>query len=114
MHSSAAATVLAQAGSSSGSGFEFLVPMVAIVVVFLWLSHRSQKKREQERQQMLNSIRPKDDVVTIGGIHGRVVSVKDDAFVLRVDEKNDVRLTVSKSAIARKVTPGEKDEEGSS
>jgi len=87
----------------------FWVPMVLILVVFFWFTSRSQKKRERERQSMLDTINPKDKVVTIGGIHGRVLQVKDDAFVLRVDDDKDVRISVQKSAVSRKL--GDEDDE---
>jgi len=85
-------------------------PMILILIVFMWMTHRSQKKKEMEREQMLASIKPRDKVVTIGGIHGRVVNVKEDVFVLRVDEDKDVRITVSRSGVSRKVA----EEKGSS
>jgi len=87
-----------------------LVPFVLIIVVFFWLMSRSQKKREREYQQMLDSIKPKDDVVTRGGIHGRVVQVKDDEFVLRIDPEKDIKITIAKSGVARKL--GEESPEG--
>ncbi len=99
--------VLAQAEGDrpapvAGGGFGFLIPMVLILVVFFWMTHRSQKKKDQQRQQMLDNIQAKDKVVTIGGIHGRVVHIKEDAFVLCVNEEKDVRLTISRSGISRK------------
>jgi len=109
------ALVLAQETAAPGAGLDSFLrmfgPVILILVVFMWLTHRSQKKKDQQRQQMLDSIKPKDRVVTIGGIHGRVVSVKDNAFVLRVDEDKDVRITVSKGGVSRRVTGEEKDDE---
>ena len=51
---------------------------------------------------MLDTIQARDRVVTMGGIHGRVVSIKQDTFVLRVDEEKDVKITVSRSGVSRK------------
>lgn len=93
------------AGGAGGGLAAFLTqfgPIILIVVVFFWLMHRSQKKKDQERHKMLDSIEPKDRVVTIGGIHGRVVEVREDVFVLRVDE--NVKIAVSKSAVSRKAS----------
>jgi preprotein translocase subunit YajC len=80
------------------------------MIVFMWMSSRSQKKKERARQAMLDNVKTKDKVVTIGGIHARVVSVKGNRFVLCVDENKDVRVTVNRSGIARVVT-GDGDEE---
>ncbi len=94
------------AGAQPGgamAGLWSILPFVLIVVAFLWFTSRSQKKREQQRQEMLDSIRPKDDVTTIGGIQGRVVSVKDDAFVLRIDPEKDIKITIAKTGVSRKL-----------
>ena len=87
-----------------------MLPIILILVAFFWLMHRSQKKKDQARQQMLDSIQPKDRVVTVGGIHGRVLEVKEDAFVLRVDD--DVKVTVSRGAISRKAADEPTEQEG--
>jgi preprotein translocase subunit YajC len=85
------------------AGIWTLLPFVLILIAFFWFTSRSQKKREQKRQEMLSSIKLKDDVMTIGGIHGRVVQIRDDEFVLRVDDDKDVKITVSKNAVSRRV-----------
>ena len=58
--------------------------LVAVIVVFMFLSSRSRKKREQETMDMLNAIQPGNKVKTIGGICGIVVEVcpEDNTFVL--------------------------------
>ena len=85
-----------------GMLFQF-APLILLMVVFFWFMSRSQKKRERQRQEMLEGIRPKDDVMTVGGIHGRVLQVKDDEIVLRVDPDKDVRITIAKTGISRKL-----------
>ncbi len=86
-----------------------LVLLGGILVLFLWFTHRSQKKRQQQRQDMLDSLQPKDDVVTIGGIHGRIVRIEDDQVVLRIDTDKDIKISIAKSGIGRKA--GEEPEE---
>ena len=58
--------------------------LVAIIVVFMVLNRRSQKKRQEETMNMLNAIQPGNKVKTIGGICGVVVEVcpEDNTFVL--------------------------------
>ena len=90
------------------SGMLILMPL--ILIAFLWMSSRSQKRRERERQAVLDAIKPKDRVITVGGVHGRVVEIKDDSIVLRVDSDKDVRITVTKNSISRRV--GDEDGEG--
>lgn len=79
-----------------------LAPFIAIIAVFFWFMSRSQKKRDAQRRQMLDDIKVKDDVVTIGGIHGRVVQIKGDEFVLRVDPEKDIKITIARTGISRK------------
>jgi len=110
------AVVLAQnsTGAPPQQGMEALLvqfgPIILIVVAFFYLMHRSQKKKDQARHQMLDSIQPKDRVVTIGGIHGRVLEAKEDVFVLRIDD--DVKLTVSKGAVSRRAADEPTEQEG--
>ena len=81
-----------------------LLPVLVVLMLgFFWFTSRSQKKREQKRREMLDAIKPKDDVVTIGGIRGRVVQIMEDELVLRVDSEKDVKITVARTGISRKV-----------
>ncbi len=79
----------------------FLSLMFAMVV-FMLLSSRSQKKREKrEREEMYASLSRNDRVLTIGGVIGTVLSIKDDEVVLKVDESTNTKMTFTKSAIQR-------------
>jgi len=96
----------AAGGRPEGSPLQALwsfLPFIIILVAFFWFTSRSQRKREETRRQMLDSIQPRDDVITIGGIRGRVVQIMDDELVLRVDPEKDVKITIARSGISRKV-----------
>ncbi|MFC0212563.1 preprotein translocase subunit YajC [Paenibacillus chartarius] len=72
-------------------------PLVLMFVVLYFLLIRPQQKRQKTRNQMLNSLKKGDKVVTIGGLHGTIQEITDDTVVLRV---NDVtRMTFDRSAI---------------
>jgi preprotein translocase subunit YajC len=90
------------AGGAAGGGGTQLVTMLVtfglIIVVFYFLVIRPQNKKQKDAKKMLSSIRRGDRVVTIGGLHGTVDSVKDDAVVLKVDD--NVKLKFSKSAVS--------------
>jgi preprotein translocase subunit YajC len=92
----------APAGGAAGGGGTQLVTMLVtfglIIVVFYFLVIRPQNKKQKDAKKMLSSIRKGDRVVTIGGVHGYVESVKDDAVVIKVDE--NVKIKFSKSAVA--------------
>jgi len=74
------------------------LPMIVLLVVMFYLMYRGQKKEQKRRQEMLTAIKKGDHIVTIGGIHGEVVEIKDDAFVVKVAQGVD--MTFSKAAIA--------------
>jgi len=74
------------------------LPLVAIIAIFYFLILRPQKKRQQESQKMLSALRKGDRVVTIGGIHGVIQSVRESTVIVRVDE--NVKLEFNRAAIS--------------
>ncbi|MBO5463476.1 MAG: preprotein translocase subunit YajC [Clostridia bacterium] len=56
--------------------------LVAMIVLMYFLTIRPQKKKQKEEQQMRDSIQIGDEITTIGGIMGRVVTVKEDSIVI--------------------------------
>ncbi|MCB6367052.1 preprotein translocase subunit YajC [Intestinibacillus massiliensis] len=70
-----------QAGEYGKILMQFL-PIVLLIVVFYFLLIRPQKKRDRAEKEMRNSISVGDEISTIGGIIGRVVTIKEDVFVL--------------------------------
>jgi len=98
-----------------GANYNWLIMMVLVFGVFYLLVWRPQSKKrkeeEKKRQDMLASLQKSAHVVTIGGIHGIVASVGEDEVVLKVDEKSDVRIRVSRSAVHQVIGPEEKSAE---
>jgi len=84
--------------SSAANPLVQLFPLVLIFVIFYFLLIRPQKQKEKEHQKMLGGINKNDEVVTLGGIHGTVVNVKDKTLILRIDE--NVKMEVEKNSIA--------------
>lgn len=80
----------------------FPIALMFAVLAFMLMSARSQKKREQrEREDMHARLAKNDRVLTIGGIIGTVMSVKDNEVVLKVDETTNTKMTFLKSAVQR-------------
>ena len=77
-----------------------IVPLALMVLVFWLLIIRPEKKRTKEMQNMLDSLQVADEVVTNGGIIGRVLSVQKDT-VLTETGSDRTKIRVVKSAIAR-------------
>ena len=87
-------------GVRSQGGLSSLVFLGLMVVVFYLFIIRPQRKRSKEQQALAESLGPGQEVRTIGGIHGRVVSVDDDSVVLAVEEG---KIRVSRRAIGTRV-----------
>ena len=76
----------------SGMGATWII-MILMLVGMWWFTSRSQKKKDQEAQNMRDSLQVGDEVTTIGGIIGKVVSIKDETFVLETTkEKTHIRF----------------------
>ncbi len=86
-----------------GGGLGTTVMMIGILVVMglvLFFSSRSSKKQERETQAMRDSLQVGDEITTIGGIIGKVVSIKEETFVLETSHDR-TRIRFLKSAISR-------------
>lgn len=79
----------------------FTIIMIGFLAFFYFFVVRPQNKRRKEMENMLASLKKGDRVVTIGGIHGKISSIRDTEVVLKVDA--NAEITVEKSAIARVV-----------
>jgi preprotein translocase subunit YajC len=98
--------MLAQASQPAGAATQaplssMLFPLVLIGAVMYFLILRPQSRERKSRASMLDAIKKNDRVVTIGGILGTVLSVKDDEVTLKVDESSNTKITFTKSAIQR-------------
>lgn len=98
--SSSAGTDAAVGGASMLS---LIIPIVLMVVVFYFFVIRPEKKRNKEMQDMLSNIQVADEVITNGGIIGRVVSVKEDTILIETGSDR-TKIRVLKSAIAKNNT----------
>lgn len=92
-----------------------LIIPIGFLVVFYLFAIRPQKKKENEVKSMRSGLRAGDEVITIGGIYGKILKVKDDMVILEVGTTK-TRLDVTKWAIGSVVNKNEskntkKDEE---
>lgn len=77
----------------------FFGVMIALMV-FMMVSRSKREKREREaRKQLLDNLAKNDRVMTIGGVVGTVVAVKESTVVLKVDESTNTRMTFARRAI---------------
>ena len=76
--------------------------------VFYFMLFRGGRKDKKAREEMLNAVAKNDRVLTIGGIVGTVVSVRDDEVVIKVDESTNTKITIVRSAMRKVLAPDEK------
>jgi len=109
--------ILAEAAKGGGDLGTMLMMLVPFAVIIFWMMRSAKKKEQaqkQKREEMLSSIRKSDSVITVGGVHGDVVSVGEKHVVLRVDGRKDIQLRFERNAIRdvlKKAEPAEKKED---
>jgi len=84
--------------STGGLGIWGMLLPIGLIVVFIWFSSRSRKKQERQDAEMRDALAVGDEVTTIGGIIGKVVSVKGETFVLETT-KDKTKIRFLKGAI---------------
>ena len=94
----------AAGGAPAGGGMTPLIMMVVFVVIFYFLLIRPQQKKQKEHQAMLSKISAGDEVVTAGGILGRVIEVGDQ--FLTVEIADNVRIKVQRFQVTSLVPKG--------
>ena len=83
-----------------GTGQWILIYVVFMVVLFL-PQILAGRKRKKTQETMLDSLKIGDEIVTIGGIHGKIASVSEATVEIVIDK--NVKMTISKSAVSRVV-----------
>ncbi|MGM0946871.1 MAG: preprotein translocase subunit YajC [Bacteroidota bacterium] len=92
------AVVLAQAAVGGGGimGQVFLFGSIILIMYFFMI--RPQQKKQKETKKFIEEIKKGDDVVTIGGLHGKVSALENDAVILELDR--GFKVKVEKSAVS--------------
>ncbi|AXE30950.1 preprotein translocase subunit YajC [Chromobacterium phragmitis] len=93
-------------GSAAPAGFDLMgfLPMIVIFVLFWFLMVRPQQKRMKETQKMLSELQKGDEVVTQGGIVGRVSKVSEQFLTLEIAD--NVEIHVQRAAVSAKLEKG--------
>jgi preprotein translocase subunit YajC len=74
-----------------------LLPFIAVLVLMYFMMIRPQQQQAKKRQEMLNALKVGDEIVTIGGLHGKIQAIDDTTVRLEVAPK--VELTFNRSAV---------------
>ncbi len=77
----------------AASGWSTIIMLVVLLVVFYFFMIRPQKKQEKETAEMRNNLQVGDEITTIGGIIGKIVSIKEETIMIETGkEKTKIRL----------------------
>ena len=89
-------TVLLQAGG--GSDFTSFLPIIGMIAIFYFFFIRPQQRKQKETKKYLQEIKKGEMVVTVGGIHGKIMEVSDTTVLIDVDR--GTKLLVEKSSVS--------------
>ena len=92
-------TLMFLTADATGSLFMF-IPLILIFVAMYFFMIRPQKKQEKEANKMRDELTVGDEITTIGGIIGKIVSIKDETLVLETT-KDRTRIRILKTAVSR-------------
>lgn len=83
--------VAANEASPSGNQYQMIIMIVVFILIFYFMILRPQQKRAREHRKLMESISKGDEVLTTGGIVGRVTKVTEDGYViLALNETNEI------------------------
>lgn len=99
------ASAMAQDGAPPAGGtLASFIPLILIVVIFWFLLIRPQMKRNKQHRELVASLSAGDEVITSGGMLGRITSVSDSFVTLKLSDAVEVKL--QKHAVAQVVPKG--------
>ncbi|KAA6346761.1 hypothetical protein EZS27_005762 [termite gut metagenome] len=91
-------TVLLQEGAAQGGGGSMMwIMLIAVFAVMYFFMIRPQNKKQKEIAKFRNSLQVNQDVITAGGVHGKIKEIKDTSVVLEI--ANNVRIVIEKSSV---------------
>ena len=100
-------TLLAAQAAGKGSNWTMILMMVGVFVIMYFLMIRPQKKKQKEEQAMRDNLQIGDEITTIGGIVGKIVTVKDDSLIIETGADRN-RMKITRWAISQNNTANEK------
>jgi preprotein translocase subunit YajC len=90
-------TILLQAPTGGGSGYQGIIMIVAIIAIFYFFMIRPQQKRQKEIQKSREAIKPGDRVITSGGLYGKVKEINDKNMLIEISD--GVKVLIDKASV---------------
>jgi preprotein translocase subunit YajC len=104
-------TTTTQQSPPQGSPYQMLLMFGFIGIIFWFLLLRPKQKEQKQRAQMLSGVKKYDKVMTIGGVIGTVMEVRDEEIIVKVDDSTNTRIKFTRGAIQRILTSAESEKE---
>ena len=96
------------ANGGAGGLLVSLLPLLLIIVIMYFLMIRPQKKKEKLKQEMLSQLIVGDKILTIGGIHGKIIEVKGENLIIETGKAGETStLKITRWAISEVTKPGD-------
>jgi preprotein translocase subunit YajC len=95
------AYAMGTSGQGGQQGFGMFIPLILLFGIFYFLLIRPQQKRQREQKDLLASLRKGDQVITAGGLYGKITGLTDSVVTLEITEK--VRVKVARGQISNKL-----------
>jgi len=96
--------ILMSAPAQGGqSGIMSFLPLIAIVVVFYFFMIRPQMKKAKEQKKYIEALKKGDKILTIGGIYGKIIEVREDATII-MEVEDGTKMKISKNAVSNDAT----------
>ncbi|MBZ2173972.1 preprotein translocase subunit YajC [Schnuerera sp. xch1] len=97
---------MASANAGGGvAGLGSLIIPIAFLAIFYFLAIRPQRKREKQIREMRGNLKVGDEVITIGGIHGKITKIKDEILTIEVGS-DKTKMDITKWAVGSLATNG--------
>ncbi len=84
---------------------------VGLMVIWYFIFIRPKQKEQQERQEMLDALEKNDEVITVGGMKGKVANIGEDYVTLKVDDNKNVKMKFQRQAVRQNLTKEEEEDE---
>ncbi len=85
-------------GNTGAQGFTTIIMLVVMIAVFYFFMYRPQKKQERETNAMRNSLAVGDEITTIGGIIGKIISIKEETVMIETG-RDGTKIRILRNAI---------------
>lgn len=91
-------TLMANPQGGKGGGAMSFLPLLLIIFIFYFFMIRPQMRKNKEIRKFRENLKKGDKIITIGGIHGKIIEIDDTTFIIEVEGQN--RLKIERSAVA--------------